>query len=142
MNLSPNFCPIDYSTIHGSNDNLPLFLVKASRQDSNDDEHSEYFFIRAPHEHRLPFFLAYMFKSHVNNALLTLENLAEENYQNIPELEELMSSYGVIDGIGVDTLYDFRVKELSLGKALELVEFIEINPLNTVIVGEFFLEAL
>lgn len=142
MNLNPKFCPIDYSAIHGGTDNLPLFLVKASRQDSNDDNHSEYFFIRAPHEHRLPFFLAYMFKSHVNNALLTLENLAEENYQNIPELEELMSSYGVIDGVGVDTIYDFRVKEVTLEKAQDLVEFIEINPLNTHIVGELFLDAL
>ncbi len=142
MNLNPNFCPIDFNEVYGSTDNLPLFLVKASRQDSNDDEHSEYFFIRAPHEHRLAFFLAHMFKSHVDNALLTLENLAEENYQNIPELEELMSSYGVIDGVGVDTLFDFRVKELTLDKALELVEFIEINPLNTDIVGSLFLEAL
>lgn len=142
MNLNPKFCPIDYSAIHGDTDNLPLFLVKASRQDSNDDNHSEYFFIRAPHEHRLPFFLAYMFKSHVDNSLLTLENLTEENYQDIPELEELMSSYGVIDGLGVDTLYDFRVKGLTLEKALELVEFIEINPLNTYIVGELFLEPL
>ena len=83
-----------------------------------------------------------MFKSDVDNDLLTLENLAEENYQNIPELEELMSSYGVIDGVGVDTLFDFRVKELTLDKALELVEFIEINPLNTDIVGSLFLEAL
>ena len=79
MNLNPNFCPIDFNEVHGGTDNLPLFLVKASRQDSNDDEHSEYFFIRAPHEHRLAFFLAHMFKSHVDNALLTLENLAEEN---------------------------------------------------------------
>lgn len=142
MNFSPNFCPIDYTAIHGSTDSLPLFLVKASRQDSNDDLHSEYFFIRAPHEHRLPFFLAYMLKSHVENSLLTLGNLAEENYQNIPELEDLMSSYGVIDGIGIDTLYDFRVKELTLEKALELAEYIEINPLNTQIVGELFLEAL
>ena len=120
MNLNPNFCPIDFNEVHGGTDNLPLFLVKASRQDSNDDEHSEYFFIRAPHENRLAFFLAHMFKSHVDNALLTLENLAEENYQNIPELEELMSSYGVIDGVGEDTLFDFRVKELTLDKALEL----------------------
>ncbi len=55
MNLNRNFCPIDFNEVYGSTDNLPLFLVKASRQDSNDDEHSEYFFIRAPHEHRLAF---------------------------------------------------------------------------------------
>ncbi len=53
-----------------------------------------------------------------------------------------MSSYGVIDGVGVDTLFDFRAKELTLDKALELVEFIEINPLNTDIVGSTTLEAL
>ncbi len=39
MNLNPNFCPIDFNEVYGSTDNLPLFLVKASRQDSNDDEH-------------------------------------------------------------------------------------------------------
>lgn len=41
-----------------------------------------------------------------------------------------------------DLSSNLHVKELTLDKALELVEFIEINPLNTDIVGSLFLEAL
>ena len=63
-------------------------------------------------------------------------------YKNIDELEEVMSEFCVIDGIGQDTLFDFRVKQIDESDALKIIEYIEVNPLNTDLVPALFLEAL
>lgn len=142
MKLSPKFCPLDFMDLPVTNLDFHTYLVKATRQDVRDDEHSEYFFLNAPGEHRIAFFLAFMLKNHACKSVLTLENLTAENYRNIDELEMLMSEFCVIDGAGLDTLYDFRVKKISEFDANKIIEYIEVNPLNTNFVPELFLETL
>ncbi|WP_180190245.1 hypothetical protein [Acinetobacter sp. YH01009] len=142
MKLTADFCPLDFMNLPAATLNFQTYLVKATRQDVRDDEHSDYFFLKAPAEYRLPFFLAFMLKNHVSKSVLTLENLTAENYKNIPELDEVMSSFCVIDGVGQDTVFDFRVKEISEVDAFKIIEYIEVNPLNTDFVPELFLEAM
>ena len=142
MKLTADFCPLDFMNLPAATLNFQTYLVKATRQDVRDDEHSEYFFLNAPEEHRIAFFLAFMLKNHVSKSVLTLENLTSKNYKNIDELEEVMSEFCVIDGIGQDTLFDFRVKQIDESDALKIIEYIEVNPLNTDLVPALFLEAL
>lgn len=143
MTLTPNFCPLDFIDLPATTaEKFQTYLVKATRQDIRDDEHAEYYFLNAPEEHRIAFFLAYMLKSHVSKEVLTLENLSTDSYKNVPELEDVMSEFCVIDGIGLDTLFDFRVKRISESDGLKLVKYIEVNPLNTDFVPDLYMEAL